>query len=84
MLLAVPWSVPLLAYYMARVIMEQGRAATQSELVARIETNGPIFIHYGVELALGIWLFFGSKRLAAWWWRLRHPELPTAAGGDLK
>jgi hypothetical protein len=28
-----------------------------------------------VEIALGVWLFFGSKGLAHYWHRIRHPEL---------
>ena len=29
----------------------------------------------GVQLALGVWLFLGSKRLAGYWHRIRRPEL---------
>lgn len=33
------------------------------------------WVTFAVQMLLGIFLFMGSKRLAAFWHRLRHPEL---------
>jgi hypothetical protein len=40
-----------------------------------------VLLEPGLQIAIGAWLFVGSKRLAAYWHRLRHPEL--AAKRDL-
>ena len=31
----------------------------------------PYLLRHGLELGLGLWLFYGSKRLSLYWQRLR-------------
>lgn len=43
--------------------------------VGATEYAAPDWITFAIQAALGVWLFLGSKGLAAFWHRLRHPEL---------
>jgi hypothetical protein len=68
-------SVPLLLWYVALIAMGPAEPYAPSRAVA-VRSWDPIagLVRHGAELIAGAWLFFGSKKLAAFWWRLRHPE----------
>jgi hypothetical protein len=70
-------AIPSLVYLLTRIIGDGVSSGTGSP-ISRAEGFLPSLLHYGVQILLGIWLFFGSKRLSAWWWQLRHPELQYA------
>ncbi|HZL34280.1 MAG TPA: hypothetical protein VFC78_03155 [Tepidisphaeraceae bacterium] len=72
--LMVIWSVPSV-FSITYVLLGGGsRRAIQTDFSTRFQSAAPSLIRFAVEAALGMWLFFGSKRLAAWWWSLRRSE----------
>jgi hypothetical protein len=76
--LLVVWSAPTLVYILA-VFLLGSRGSIQLSPLARLTTSLSSILQYGAEFAIGIWLFFGSKRLSAWWWSMRHVEYRDAS-----
>jgi hypothetical protein len=66
-------AAPTLVFMIATLILGQSRSVRTDRISAFVPSVAN-FIRYGTEAALGMWLFFGSKGLAAWWLNLRHPE----------
>jgi hypothetical protein len=85
-LLLFVWSAPSLVWLILSLLSGDNGRAIQRSLGARTTDSIPPLLTNGVQAALGAWLFFGSRGLAAWWGRLRHPEFRgqddrTAEGG---
>ncbi|MDB5304437.1 MAG: hypothetical protein JWM97_1986 [Phycisphaerales bacterium] len=73
-LLLFVWSAPSLAWLILSLLTGDSGRAIQRTLASRTADSVPPLLTHGVQAALGAWLFLGSKGLAAWWGRLRHPE----------
>ncbi|MDB5353775.1 MAG: hypothetical protein JWN24_228 [Phycisphaerales bacterium] len=68
------WSAPHLAWFGYSVLAGDSGQSIQRSLSSRVAGSSPTLFIHGGQAALGVWLFLGSKGLAAWWARLRHPE----------
>jgi hypothetical protein len=73
-LLLFVWSAPGLMWLILSLLIGDNGRAIQRTLASRVGDSAPPLLTNGVQAALGVWLFLGSKGLAAWWGRLRHPE----------
>lgn len=76
-LVLVLWSISSLAGWVFFLLENNARGGVQPAFDIRFRQALPMLINFGTQAALGVWLSFGSKRLAQWWQNLRHPEFRT-------
>lgn len=62
------WAVPGFIFDTWRYLFHNSPDAPPGQIVDVM----PFLVRHAMELALGTWLFYGSKRLSTYWHRLRH------------
>jgi hypothetical protein len=67
-------SAPYLLWVFYMILSSDHSRSIQRSASALAIDYAPSLVTHGIQAALGVWLFLGSKGLAAWWGRLRHPE----------
>lgn len=74
MILIAVWALPGLVFDCWRYFFRHNPDAPPGQVIDVM----PYLVRHALELGLGLWLFYGSKRLSLYWQRLRS----TARGPD--